>query len=53
VRFNECQREWHTWNENAFEGDATAARIAAAAQRAGLEPAYHALRSDLLEGRGK
>jgi hypothetical protein len=53
VRFNQCQREWHTWNGNAFEGDATAARMAAAAQRAGLEPAYKTLRPDLLEGRGK
>ncbi len=42
VRFNQSQREWHTWNGDAFEGDATAARIAAAAQRGGLEPAYHA-----------
>src|SRR5512139_3737682 len=31
VRFNQCQREGHTWNGNAFGGDATAARIAAAA----------------------
>jgi len=53
VRFNQCQRRWHTWNGNAFEGDATVARIAAAAQRAGLEPAYKALRPDLLEGRGQ
>lgn len=36
VRFNQCQREWHTWKGNAFDGDATAAR-------AGLEPAYRAL----------
>jgi len=53
VRFNQCQREWHTWHGNAFDGDATAAGIAAAAQRAGLEPEYHALRPDLLEGTGK
>ncbi len=40
VRFNQNQRTWHTWNGNAFDGDATASRIAAAAQRAGLEPAF-------------
>jgi hypothetical protein len=38
VRFNQCQREWHTWKGNAFDGEATAARIAATAERAGLEP---------------
>jgi len=43
VRFNQCQREWHTWKGNAFDGDATAARITEAADRAGLEPAYRAL----------
>lgn len=53
LRFNQCQREWHTWNGNAFDEDATAARIAAAAPRAGLEPAYQALRSDLLRPRGR
>ena len=53
VRFNQCQREWHTWKGNAFDGDATPARIAAAAERAGLEPAYQALRPDLLERTGK
>ncbi len=37
VRFNQCQRDWHTWEGNAFDGDATAERIAAAAARAGLE----------------
>ena len=42
VRFNQCQREWHTWKGNAFDGDATAARIAEAAERAGLEPEYKA-----------
>jgi len=40
VRFNQCQREWHTWQGNAFDADATDARIADAAERAGLEPAY-------------
>jgi hypothetical protein len=44
VRFNQCQREWHTWKGNAFDGDATAELIAAAADRAGLEPAYKASR---------
>jgi len=36
VRFNQCQREWHTWKGNAFDGDATAARITEAAARAGV-----------------
>jgi hypothetical protein len=44
VRFNQCQREWHRWTGNAFDGDATAELIAAAADRAGLEPAYKASR---------
>lgn len=43
VRFNQCQRDWHTWEGNAFDGDATPARIAEAAERAGLEPAYRAV----------
>ena len=42
VRFNQCEREWHTWKGNAFDGEATAARIAEAAGRAGLEPEYKA-----------
>jgi hypothetical protein len=42
VRFNQCEREWHTWKGNAFDGEATAARIAATAERAGLEPEYKA-----------
>jgi hypothetical protein len=40
VRFNDCQREWHTWKGNAFDDEATPARIATAAERAGLEPEY-------------
>jgi hypothetical protein len=43
VRFNQCERQWHTWNGNAFDGEATAARIAEAAARAGLEPEYKTL----------
>lgn len=43
VRFNQCQREWHTWKGNALDGDATAARITEAAARAGLETAYRTL----------
>ena len=39
--------------EKSGQGDATVARIAAAAQRAGLEPAYQTVRPGLLEGRGK
>jgi hypothetical protein len=43
LRHNDNQHEWHTWKGNAFEGEATVDRIAAAAQRAGLEPAYKTL----------
>ena len=43
VRFNQCQRDWHSWQGNFFDGDATPARVAAAAERAGLEPAYKGL----------
>lgn len=32
VRFNQCQREWHTRKGNAFEADTTAPRIATAAE---------------------
>jgi hypothetical protein len=53
VRFNQCQREWHTWRGNAFDGDATASRITVAASCAGLEPAYQALWPDLLKRTGK
>ena len=53
VRFKQCQREWHTWKGNAFDGDATVARIAAAAERAGVEPEYKAWRPALLERTGK
>jgi hypothetical protein len=44
ARFNQCEREWHTWKGNAFDGEATAARIAEAAGRAGREPEYKASR---------
>jgi len=43
VRFNQCQRDWHTWKGNAFDGDTTAARITEVTARAGLEPEYRAL----------
>ncbi len=43
VRFNQCQRDWHTWMGNAFDGDTTAARITEATARAGLGPALRAL----------
>lgn len=43
VRFNQCERKWHTWKGNAFDGEATAARIAEAAGRGGVEPEYKAL----------
>lgn len=43
VRLNQCQPAWHTWKGNAFDGDATAARIAEATARVGLEPEYRAL----------
>jgi hypothetical protein len=38
---------------NVFDSDATSARIAAAAERAGLEQAYKASLADLLERTGK
>jgi hypothetical protein len=48
VRFNQNQREWHTWKENLFD---QAVPLSAAAQavadQAGLEPRYRQL---LLEG---
>ncbi len=41
VRFNQCQREWHSWQDNHF---GPAAEVKEAGQaiiaRAGLEPAY-------------
>jgi hypothetical protein len=41
VRFNQCRREWHTWQDNHF---GPAAEVKEAGQaviaRAGLEPAY-------------
>ena len=41
VRFNQCQRDWHTWKDNSF-GPAAEVREAGKAiiTRAGLEPAY-------------
>lgn len=46
VRFNQCQREWHTWTGNSFDSEATAARIAAASDRAGLDPAYETIATE-------
>ena len=43
VRFNQNQREWHAWKGNAFDGTATPALITAAAEQAGLEPAFRGL----------
>jgi len=41
IRFNQCRREWHTWQDNHF---GPAAEVKEAGQaiiaRAGLEPAY-------------
>jgi len=41
VRFNQCQRDWHTWRDNHFgdEADVKASGREIIAQ-AGLEPAY-------------
>jgi hypothetical protein len=41
VRFNQCQREWHTWQDNHF-GPAAEVKESGKAiiARAGLEPAY-------------
>jgi hypothetical protein len=35
VRFNQCEQEWHTWKDNAFDEAATPTIIAAAARQAG------------------
>ncbi len=43
VRFNQNQREWHTWRNNLFDEAATPEAIAAASGRAGLEPPYRRL----------
>jgi hypothetical protein len=37
VRFNQNQREWHTWKDNYFDGTATPAVIAEAEKQAGVE----------------
>jgi hypothetical protein len=43
VRFNQNQREWHTWINNGFDEAVTPAIIAEAAKKAGLEPAFRKL----------
>jgi hypothetical protein len=43
VRFNQNQRDWHTWSNNHFDEAATPAIIAEAARNAGLEPKYRRL----------
>ena len=43
VRFNQNQREWHTWKANSFDTNATPAIIAEAGKNAGLEPAFRKL----------
>jgi len=43
VRFNQTQREWHTWKANSFGRDATPAIIAEAGKHAGLEPDFRKL----------
>lgn len=53
VRFNQNQREWHTWNGNALDGAATSAIIGAAAQRAGLEPAFRGSLPGKADGRAE
>ena len=40
VRFNQTQRDWHTWSNNYFDEAATPAIIAEAARTVGLEPKY-------------
>jgi hypothetical protein len=41
VRFNRCQREWHTWRDNHFgEEDEVTESGAAIIEKAGLEPGY-------------
>ena len=41
VRFNQCQREWHTWQDNHFGSAAEVKESGKAViAKAGLEPAY-------------
>jgi hypothetical protein len=41
VRFNQNQREWHTWKDNRFDlPPEKRDEIEKAAPRAGVEPAY-------------
>jgi hypothetical protein len=41
VRFNRCQREWHTWRDNHFgEEDEVTESGAAIIEKAGLQPGY-------------
>ena len=35
VRFNQCQKDWHTWVDNRFDDAVTPEDIAGATQRAG------------------
>ena len=47
MRFNQNQREWHTWKDNHFDDAVTPATIAEAQKTAGLEPGF---RKSLLGG---
>jgi hypothetical protein len=49
VRFNQCQKDWHTWRDNHF-GDAAAVKESGKAiiEKAGLDPRY---RQRLMEGK--
>jgi hypothetical protein len=40
LRFNQNQREWHTWKNNAFDAEATPAAVAEVTKRAGLDPQF-------------
>jgi hypothetical protein len=46
VRFNQNQREWHTWKDNHFDDSVAPAIIAEAEKSAGLEAEF---RKSLLE----
>jgi len=40
VRFNQCEREWHSWENNHFDDSVTPEIIAEAERTAGLEPGF-------------
>jgi acetyl esterase/lipase len=43
VRFNQNQRDWHTWKDNLFDAAATPSLVAEARKDAGLQPEFATL----------